>query len=176
MLFFFRLEPQTHRVDTKTFTTIVLGAVIEQVPKVCTACFACHFGSRHAHAGIIAELDMFHIDRIGEAWPSGSGIKLCVGGEQLCAAYRTRIHPLRMLVPVFSREWRFSPLFACNMVQIRIEMFIRCDVGLVFHVVKYMTESSSAPLPLRISLSRFTTGVTNPDVLQSGTSALAKLS
>src|ERR1035438_6387282 len=86
------------------------GAVGKQVAQVRVAFAAQHLGALHEEAPVGFSADVLVRRRRGKARPSGAGIELVAGEEQLRSAARAAVHPRFVIVPILARKGAFGTL------------------------------------------------------------------
>src|ERR1039457_4281638 len=103
-------------------------AVGKQVAQVRVALAAQHLGALHEEAPVGFGADVLVGGGGGETRPSGAGIELVAGEEQLRSAARAAVHARFVIVPIEAREGAFGTLLA------RYRELFRCQLTLPFGV------------------------------------------
>ena len=86
--------------------------------------------SDHAVTGVRSLSYAFGVGYIPETWPSRSRIVLCCRTKQRNSTSNAVVCPLRLTVPIFSRERSFSPpstdksLFFCEVGNVATQNFV----------------------------------------------------
>src|SRR5689334_13168404 len=78
--------------------------------EVTSASTADYFLARHSQAIIFKHGNYGIGIRFKKAWPSGSGVKLCIGVKENLLACRATIQSLLMIVPILAGEGSLSAL------------------------------------------------------------------
>ena len=106
--------------------------------EVSAAGTALHFGAAHAVAAIFFGVDVFGLDWLIKARPSGARFELGVRVEQLIPARHALVHALFFRHGVFSGEWPLRSFFPTDVKlfgsQFLFPFFIRLN-HFVFHTV-----------------------------------------
>src|SRR5690242_15445372 len=110
-----RLQIESARVDAVAQPGGV-GTVVEHVPEMASAAAAQDLGALHEQASVLAGLDVLGDGRLVEAGPSGAGVELRVGAEQLGAATGAVVHPVVLDVHVLARERPLGAVAAEDLV------------------------------------------------------------
>lgn len=163
------IQPQRYRVDAIPLAG-GSGAVVEHVAQVPAAMPARHFCSAHPVAAILAQLDVCHVHRFGEAGPAGSGVEFGAGAKKLAAAARAQVRSVLLGVHVLPRERWFSSPFAEHGVLLGSEGGAPLLVGFLdlrihaslYHPVRRIPVSSIAGAANRSDLFRFASLLEGP--------------
>src|SRR5690606_12220893 len=88
-----------------------------------------HFRTNHPMGSIQLELNIFRMLHIRKAWPTSTGIKLCIRTKKLRSAGYTLVGSLSFGVDVFTGEGSFRPFHARHPIlflsQLLLPLFFR---------------------------------------------------
>src|SRR4030095_4302164 len=107
------------------------GPVVENMPQVCVAKAAVHFGPNHAPAAVGFRFDVVCLHRFPKAGPARSRLELGVGSEQSVSAAHTPVHTLLFPVMVLSVKRPLCTFFAGYFVLLRSQLLAPLIVGLI---------------------------------------------
>src|SRR5947209_5141543 len=110
------LKAQGGGIDTVTHTGGLPWAVIEEMAQVRAAVFTHNLGARHEERTVLVQLYILSVDRVVEAGPAGTRIKLGVRGEQGLSAGNALVHTFGMIVVQGPRKSPFRALEATDFV------------------------------------------------------------
>src|ERR1035438_2941348 len=105
-------------------------AVVKYVTEMRVAFRAGNRRSRHEITGVRYALNILRGDRIPEAGPPGSGVKLGLGAEQRIVTADAAVEAFFVQVPVFSGERHFGVGLAGDVESVRGELPAPLVVGL----------------------------------------------
>src|SRR6266700_2232732 len=89
-----------------------------------TALFAKNLDPAHEKAAVGFLFNILFFCWRPEAWPSSSGIKLCVRRELRCAASCAHVHSLFFVMEVFPGKGSLSCFFSQYLVGFSVKLFL----------------------------------------------------
>ena len=106
---------QGSAVDTVAKTR-GLGSIIEDMPKMTISSLATHLGTYHEMAQITFLDDLLILQRLGEAGPATTRIKLIKANEQWLTRDNINVDSLLLVVPVLVVEGWLGGVFLSHLV------------------------------------------------------------